>query len=257
VLCLNDTAFNNASRGVVLKAIRTIELTDFSPELRGFSDGVRVGRYAYLSPYSYDAHAYTGKVIRIDLGYIDIAHTIDSIKTAGLPIGTMLNMLDLAKIDPVLMGFGGIFTAGRYVYLVPSRNKYEPQNGNRGHGNFVRINMNEFNLKGVEFIDIPATTRTQIPSFADTDLRGFSYGFPSGKYGVLVPFFNSVFSGKCARLVIFGQEGLADNLQELDLVQDYYGRIRQKNGECGKCDQSFLFKGYRGGFASLWPGVEY
>ena len=257
VLCLNDTAFQNPTRAVVLAGLRTIELTDFLPDLRGFSDAVRVGRYAYLSPFSFDSHQYTGKVIRIDLGLQDIAATLDAVKKAGLPIYTMLNMLDLAKIEPSLKGFSGIFSASNYVYLVPNRNEHEPKNGQRGHGNFVRINMNNFKLDGVEYIDIPATTRTQIPSFADTDLRGFSYGFASGKYAVLVPFYNAVFSGKCARLVIFGEEKLEDNLQELDLVQDYWGRVKKKNGECGLCDNSFKFKGYRGGFISLWPGVEY
>jgi hypothetical protein len=55
-----------------------------------------------------------------------------------------------------------------------------------------------------------------------------------------VPFYNGVFSGKSARLTLY-EKDLADNLQELDLVRD---RVMPKT-----------FKGFRGGFPSLWQGL--
>jgi hypothetical protein len=54
-----------------------------------------------------------------------------------------------------------------------------------------------------------------------------------------VPFFNADFDGKIARFLTHGD--LTANLQELDLMID---RAKPK-----------IFKGYRGGFASLWQGV--
>lgn len=39
--------------------------------------------------------------------------------------------------------------------------------------------MNDFGLNGIDFIDIPTTIRTQIPSFPDFKLRGFMGGFAS------------------------------------------------------------------------------
>jgi len=111
------------------------------------------------------------------------------------------------------------------------------------------------------------------------DLVGYSGGFASGKYGVLTPFFNGIFSGKIARfttlevtyslthsltltysfllthslthslsltyLLTRNQANtLAANVQELDLTRErnptYVGR----------------YKGYRGGFVSLWSGTD-
>jgi hypothetical protein len=39
--------------------------------------------------------------------------------------------------------------------------------------------MNDFSLSGVDYIDIPTTIRTQVPSFPDFKLRGFWGGFAS------------------------------------------------------------------------------
>ena len=43
--------------------------------------------------------------------------------------------------------------------LSPYRNAYEPMNGMRGHGFFVRIDMNSFNLKGISYLDMTVTLR--------------------------------------------------------------------------------------------------
>ena len=66
--------------------------------------------------------------------------------------------------------------------------------------------------------------------------------FVAGQYAVLVPFYNGVFSGKSARLGLFDVP-FGSTLQELDLTKD-----RALNN---------TYKGFRGGFPSLWQGVPY
>lgn len=56
----------------------------------------------------------------------------------------------------------------------------------------------------------------------------------------MVPFFNADFNGKIARF--YAVSGLSTDLQELDLTVD---RTRKNT-----------YKGYRGGFVSLWQGVD-
>jgi len=52
----------------------------------GFSDALRVGRYAYLTPLSQAEHMYSSKLIRINLGQTDIGSTIDTLTKAGIPL---------------------------------------------------------------------------------------------------------------------------------------------------------------------------
>ena len=59
---------------------------------------------------------------------------------------------------------------------------------------------------------------------------------------MLVPFFNADFNGKIARFKTTDST-LDTNLQELDLEED---RARPN-----------IYKGYRGGFVSLWQGVTF
>ncbi len=61
--------------------------------------------------------------------------------------------------------------------LVPWRSSNELYNGQRGHGMVPRIDMNIFDVEGNKIMDMPITSRKQIPSFADSDLIGYSYGF--------------------------------------------------------------------------------
>lgn len=176
MLCVNQTAWT-ASVDEISNSIRTLDFSIIEENLRGFSDAIRVGRFAYVSPLTPAQHVYSGQLIRISLGDVDIGTTIDDFTLSGGSIRNIVDILDLTKFDPVLKGFSGLFTMGRYLILVPFRNAFEPRNGQRGHGSLVRLNMNSFDLSGLEFIDLPTTTRTQVPSFADVDLRGFSYGF--------------------------------------------------------------------------------
>lgn len=70
-----------------------------------------------------------------------------------------------------------LLLAGKYLYLVPYRAAYEPQNGQRGYGKFVRLDLNIFGVNGMTVLNLPETTRFQIPSFADINLRGYVGGF--------------------------------------------------------------------------------
>jgi hypothetical protein len=65
----------------------------------------------------------------------------------------------------------------------------------------------------------------------------------AGKYGIFVPFYNGVFSGKAARVQLHGSESLDEDLQSLDLSVD-----RHRPG---------IYKGYRGAFVSIWPGASF
>ena len=70
-----------------------------------------------------------------------------------------------------------VYIAGKYLFLVPYRNYHTPQTGQRGFGIMVRIDMNNFALSGIDVVDMTATLRVQIPSFADIDLRCYTAGF--------------------------------------------------------------------------------
>lgn len=237
IVCVNSTGFEG--RGPLGDSMITLDIGDLDPGLRGYSEALKVGRYVYLSPQASYTHTYTSRVVRLTLGPVDIAHTLAALLASGLRARAMMNVLDLAQKDPQLSGFSGLFSAGRYLYLVPYRNEHTPQTGQRGFGKLVRVNMNRFALDGIDVVDMPVTSRTQIPSFADIDLRCFSGGFSSGQYAVLVPFYNGVFSGKSARVTLYDKK-FGNNLQELDFVRD-----RERYG---------IYKGFRGGFVSLWQG---
>jgi hypothetical protein len=238
VLCIHSDGWNGV---VPLKdAIRSFDLGNVDVDLRGYSEALRVGRFAYLAPLAVQTHVYNGKLVRIYLGAESIGDTLDYLAATGGKVRDIVDILDLKILDKKMAGFSGLFSSGKFLFLVPFRNEVELFNGQRGHGNVVRIDMNNFDLGGIRVLDLSTTTRSQIPSFADEDLRGFSGGFASGKYGIVVPFFNAVFSGKVGRFVAITDD-LEGNVQELNMMVD-----RVNPG---------AFKGYRGGFVSLWKGV--
>lgn len=182
MLCANETAWdvgNDSSPSELARHLHTLDLSGMENDLRGFSDVLRVGRYAYLTPLNSADRDYSHKLVRIALGDVDIGTTLQALNATGRGVRHVLDVLDLSKISPALKGYSGMFTAGKYLFLVPFRNAYEPTNGQRGHGMLTRLNMNDFSAGGVDFIDLTVTTRNQIPSFADVNLRGFSFGFAS------------------------------------------------------------------------------
>mmetsp|Transcript_7863 Transcript_7863/g.11718 ORF Transcript_7863/g.11718 Transcript_7863/m.11718 type:complete len:668 (+) Transcript_7863:194-2197(+) len=239
VVCINDSAWGETANSSMLgTVVRSFDLGDVQTDLRGFSEAIRVGRFAYLAPFASGAHTYSYKLVRINLGVVDIIHAMDeALSQQGGHIRDIIDVLDLTQKDPSLAGFSGIFTAGKYLYLVPWRSSHEAYNGQRGHGLIPRVDMNIFDAAGIDVLEMPTYTRSQIPSFPDSDLRGFSGGFASGSYGVLIPFFNGIFSGKVGRLNILDW----NNVQEVDLTVD-----RNLPG---------ILKGFRGGFVSEWQGT--
>lgn len=179
MFCANNSAWHLPQQ-LVPPPAATIRTMDFSPidiSLRGFADAIRVGRYAYLVPLNPADNTYSAWLVRINLGKDNVAASIDRALAKSGNVRSMVNILDLAKVNSNLKGYSGAFTSGKYLILVPYRNAYEARNGQRGHGYLTRLNMNDFTFNGVEYVDISVTTRNQIPSFYDVNLRGFSYGF--------------------------------------------------------------------------------
>jgi len=235
--------------------IISIDLGNLLPQLRGFSEAVKVGRYVYLAPLQNDVHAFSSQITRIYLGngvnewFGDVVRRMRINPAKYGRIRDLLDVMDLSQADSRLRGYSGIFSSGKYLILVPYRNMYEPANGQRGHSTVARLNMNDFQLSGIDFIELISTQRAQIPSVADQDLRGFCCGFASGKYAVMVPFYNAAFSGKLARFQIVDTD-MSKDLQELDLT------LTQSELVTPEITERFSnFKGFRGGFVSTWPAA--
>ena len=238
VLCIYQDAWDG---GDLEANIRTFDLSLINSGLRGFSDAVRVGRFAYLAPLSDRPLNYAYRLVRIYLGETDVGEMLDHIESSDMKLRDIVDVLDLKQVDSSLAGFSGIFNSGKYIFLVPYRNVNEISNGQRGHGKTVRVDMNIFDVEGCSVLDLSVTTRNQIPSFADEDLRGFSSGFASGKYCLYIPFYNAIFSGKLARIIGLDDD-MSGNVQELNMLIDR--------------ERPDTYKGYRGGFVSLWQGAN-
>jgi hypothetical protein len=150
--------------------VTVLDLASIDPGLKGFLGGFQDGRYGYLVPYFNGAHH--GKLVRIDLADFSVSG---------------VTVLDLATVDPALVGFGGGFTDGRYAWLAPVA-------GSKA----ARVDLANFGTQGVRVVDFATI---------DTSLTGFGGGFSTGKYGVMVPY-NSVTTGDKRKVVrIQLQEG--------------------------------------------------
>lgn len=181
MFCSNNSAWHlrNASLPPISSTYRIVDFSIIDVTLRGYSDAIRVGRYAYLIPLNPSDNTYGSQLLRINLGKESVVASVDAAIANTGNIRSIVNILDLAKVNSNLRGFSGAFNSGKYLLLVPFRNSYLTSNGQRGHGFLARLNMNDFTANGVEYLDMTVTTRNQIPSFGDTNLRGYSYGFPS------------------------------------------------------------------------------
>ncbi|KAE9051751.1 hypothetical protein PR001_g1169 [Phytophthora rubi] len=165
-----------------------------------------VTHFAYFIPYmrvkepdSQELNPYSGLVGRVDLRDF-----------------SSVQYLNLTAIDSGLRGFMKGFAYRQYVFLVPHRSSFYDPMGPAQSGKVVRIDTRDFSLNGVSFLDLTAALRSQVPDFADTDLRGFNGGVVSGKYGFFVPYFNgATFSGKVCRINL----DKFDEVQTLDLTQ--------------------------------------
>ena len=233
--CLHSELWSNTSGRYI-----SYDFSKVYPDLQGFSDAIKVGRYAYFSPYMDSSSTYSSKLVRLYLG--DSSDVGDTIVTAASTsnLRKLTTVVDLAYLNDSYRGFSGIFNAGKYLFLVPYRNFNLPSIGNRGHGNVVRVDMNDFSLAGVQVVDTSSVGRAQIPNDTDVDLRGYSYGFAEGNYAVFVPFFNGLISGKMGRIRLSNLYDLgnmnftADDVQALDLTE--------------YLPDPGVLKGFRGGF---------
>eukprot|EP01036_Dinobryon_divergens_P029462 gene29462-38563_t len=154
-------------------------------------------------------------------------------------------VLDFSIVDVGLRGFSDGIRVGRYAFLCPLASADHVIEV-LARGGSVRDMVDVLDLSQVDsrLRDLPVATRQQVPSFQDLNLRGFIAGFASGQYGLLVPFYNGNFDGKVARFQPLDPQGsLNASVQELDLTLD-----RARPG---------VYKGYRGGFVSIWQGVDF
>lgn len=109
LLCVHAWAWTANKTESIANATRVVDLEDVDPELRGFSEALRVGRYAYLTPLAERPHSYTSKVIRINLGTVDIGHMLDYLDANNMKIREIVDVLNLKLIDENLKGFSGMF----------------------------------------------------------------------------------------------------------------------------------------------------
>ncbi len=139
--------------------VTTLDLTAADPSLKGFLGGFTDGRYGYFVPSISDT--YSGLVARVDLQNF----TVGGVTT-----------LDLTAADPLLTGFWGGFTDGRYGYFVPNNNGFS------NSGLVARVDLQNFVTPG------GVTTLNVAAAGAGAGFRG---GFTDGRYGYFVPGFNS------------------------------------------------------------------
>lgn len=150
---------------------------------------------------------------------LDLAHTFSGlIARVDLRDFRSVQLLDLAQdVDDDLRGFQHGFSYKHFVFMVPHRSKsYVPADSSQFSGKVARIDTRDFTASGVAVLDLAAALRSQVPDFADRELRGFHGGFASGKYGFFVPFYSgAVYSGKVCRINL----EKFDEVQALDLTQ--------------------------------------
>jgi hypothetical protein len=135
--------------------VTILDLATVDPALKGFAGGFQDGRYGYLIPYN-DGAVPHGKLVRIDLA---------NFSAAGVTV------VDVATVDPALVGFGGGFSDGRYAWLTP-------YNGSKA----ARIDLANFTTSGVRVVDFATI---------DASLTGFLGGISTGRYGIAVPSYKS------------------------------------------------------------------
>jgi len=123
---------------------------------KGFKGGFIANGYAYLVP-DLNADGYSGVLTKVDL---------NNFTTSGV------SYLDVSTAGNTgATGFYGGFTDGRYGYLVPNNNGAD-------HDIFTRVDLNNFTISGVTYLNVGALTGA-------TAFRG---GFTDGYYAYLVPF---------------------------------------------------------------------
>jgi hypothetical protein len=140
---------------------------------KGFQSGFTDGRYAYLVP-NYNGINYHGVLTRVDLNnYTTVGVSYLDVSTAG---------------NAGAKGFVCGFTDGRYAYLAPHYNNVTY------HGIFTRVDVNNYTITGVSYLDVSTA--------GNTSARGFYGGFTDGRYAYLVPTYNGAWHGIFTRVLI-------------------------------------------------------
>ncbi len=181
--------------------VTTLDLASVNAGLKGFQGGFTDGRYVYFVPLVIGM-TFSGLVARVDL---------QNFTTNGV------TTLDLASVNPELMGFFGGFTDGRYGYFVPF---YGSATTVVKSGLVARVDFQNFTTSGVTSLDL---------SSVDTNLRGFWGGFTDGRYGYFVPYENGTSSsGLIARVDLnnFATSGVTS----LDLASVNAGLTQFRGG---------------------------
>jgi len=76
VLCIDNPAWEG---GDLAKNIVSFDIGDIQPNLRGYADALRIGRFAYLIPFASAEHQYSSMLIRVNLGDVDIGNKFDKV----------------------------------------------------------------------------------------------------------------------------------------------------------------------------------
>ena len=188
-------------------AVDVLALTTFDQDLRGFASGFVAGSRGYLVPYRNrdlrGAQGFFGKVVRVDLENLRIEKVLDLTQYQPLPRGDPNYAAVQAQLGGEnLRGFIGGASWGQYGLLFPHRNDmYERNYNKRAHSSLlVRLDLNDFTLRGVLVLDLATVFRQQTPRIPEPMLRGFLHGFVSGAHAYLVPHFSRVFFGKIVRV---------------------------------------------------------
>lgn len=251
--CSTESVAVNCSE-VLEPIVDVLDLTKFDPDLRGFAGGFVAGQFGYLVPYKNreGPHGFFGKVVRINL-----ENFLLSGKTGAAKFRTV-KVLDLTMLNPDYVGFVGGMSWYNYGLLVPHRNdKKTNYNMRLHHGKMIRFSLTDFDLSGLEPMDLSAVSRKQVPAIPDPDLRGYFGGFVAGNYALFVPHYSNQFSGKLTRVDMRDYEELV-GLQNAGLSTDivtfpgdtYDGLQLDGVQEINLQLQDYDLSGFSGGFVA-------
>lgn len=122
------------------------------------------------------------------------------------------------------------------------------------HAALTRVDLNDFTLNGIKYLDVSTVTRKNTPSYPDNDLRGFVNGFCAGSFMYLIPHFNGLWYGKVVRVDARDFDSLADAQAagvSTDIQSPYKG-VQEVDLQ----KFSDRLAGFSGGFVRLRPAPD-
>jgi hypothetical protein len=131
--------------------------------------------------------------------------------------------LNVAVGNAAGRGFHGLFTDGRYAYLVPYQNPTVGQSGV-----LTRVDLNNWTDSGVSYLNVASGNALAC---------GFSGGFTDGRYGYLVPYTNNTSThGICTRIDL--QNFTSGGVSYLDVA---VGNANAKQFASGFTDGTYAY----------------